>query len=95
MLAKLMDTNQGLLSEMLSAGCITWRQKEYIETAVAVTDRNERVLDILLRGSDLDFNKLLSCLIRSGQAHIANILSQDAAVGSIEAETETMQMKII
>jgi hypothetical protein len=70
----LIDSDHGLLAEMITADCISLRQKQFIESGTSSADRNSRLLDILRRGSESDFNKFIECLSKTGQQHVASIL---------------------
>jgi hypothetical protein len=64
-LVNLIDSGCGLLAEMITAECISLRQKQFIESGTSSADRNSRLLDILRRGSESDFNKFIECLSKN------------------------------
>jgi hypothetical protein len=72
-----LDSDHGLLAEMMTADCILLRQKQFIESGTSSADRNSRLLDILRRGSESDFNKFIECLSKTGQKHVASLLMED------------------
>lgn len=82
------DTKSGhLLPELLSAGCITWRQKHFVESATSQAESNSRLLDIVKRGSQSDFDKFVRCLEKTGQEHVGRMLLNNASVTLVIAET--------
>jgi len=48
-------------------------------------DKTERLLDIVRRGSETDFNTFIECLRRTGQGHVSGILQEDGTVAHIVA----------
>jgi hypothetical protein len=86
-LIKLIDISHGLVARMYAADCITWRQKDFIEAASSQSQRNMRLLDILERGSQSDFNKFLKCLDTTKQKHICRFLTTDSAIALMVAKT--------
>jgi hypothetical protein len=86
-LVELIDTERGLIAEMYAAGCITWRQKDFIETPTSKAERNIRLLNLMEKSCQLDFNKFMKCLKATGQKHVCRLLSPNAAVAIIVAKT--------
>jgi hypothetical protein len=86
-LVKIIDLNSGLLTQMLTARCITYRQKEYIESADTKSQGVERLLDAMRRVSQSDFDEFLDCLRKSGQEHVCCILLKDGVLTCTEAKT--------
>ena len=84
-LVRLIKSKDGLTAEMFSADCITWQQKEYIESTSRESESNKRLLDIVRRGSETDFAKVIECLNATGQHHVSRILTEDGAVAHIVA----------
>jgi len=66
-IVRLLDSKNGLLAELLSVDCITWRQKEYIESASTQSESNTRPVDLVRRGSETDFTKFITCLNKTAQ----------------------------
>lgn len=77
-LIELVDSKYGLLDELLSAGCITRRHKEWIEAAETNTQKNERLLYILQRRSVGDYEAFIRCLVKTKQHHVASLLATEA-----------------
>jgi hypothetical protein len=84
-LAELIDTKCGLLDELRASDCISWRQREYIESEDSIA----RLLDILSRGSEADFMKFIDGLRNTGQEHVVCMLLEDAAVALMIAKTRS------
>jgi Caspase recruitment domain len=87
-LAELIDTKHNLLAELLARDSISSRQKQYIESADSQANINRRLLDILRRGSENDFNKFIACLKKTGQEHVANVLMKDGVIAHVVAKTD-------
>ena len=83
--ADIIDTENGLLTELLATDCITDRQRKYVESAITELDRNGRLLDIVRRGSETNFNSFIRCLDITNQHHISCTLQTDVAVAHIVA----------
>jgi hypothetical protein len=66
----------GLLSAIMATGCITRHQKQFVESATSVMESNARILNKLIRGSEQDYSKFIDCLNKTGQPHVASILSE-------------------
>jgi len=100
-LLRYMNTGCELLSHLYAADCITGRQIEYIEAATTSTESTRRLLDIMRRGSEADFNKFIECLNKTNQKHVSRILLEDGVGVSLTAticgteDTEEEETKII
>lgn len=79
-LVAVIDSKNGLLTELFAEKCITWRHKEFIESAVSPSEHNKRLLEIVRRGSESDFDKFIDCLNNTGQQHVSRILLEDGVV---------------
>jgi len=84
-LVDIMNSKDGLTAELYAADCITGRQKEYIESATTQSKRNERLTDIVIRGSETNYHKFIEYLNNTGQRHVSRILMEDGAVACIVA----------
>jgi len=84
-LVHLINSKDGLIGELYAADCITSLQKEYIESASRQSKSNERLIKIVVRGSETDYHKLIKCLYNTGQRHVSRILMDDGAVAHIVA----------
>jgi hypothetical protein len=93
-LVRLIENRHGLVEQMYADDCITWQQKDFIETASSQPQRNMRLLDIVERGSQSDFNKFLKYLEATKQEHICNILITDPAVALVVAKTGCARMLV-
>jgi hypothetical protein len=61
-LIDIVDSRNGLLDELLSVRCINNRLKESLESKNTLSDRNELLLNSLLRKSIKDFRNFIGCL---------------------------------
>jgi len=68
-------TQDGLTQQMFDAGCITERQKRYIESPAWYMESNTRLLHVLRRGSQPDFDLFIGCLEKLKQDHVKNLLT--------------------
>jgi hypothetical protein len=82
-----LETKCGLLAILFASGCISSRQKQFIESAETQAVINARLLDILRRGSETDYMKFIDGLLRTGQHYLAKILQQDGVVTHIDFST--------
>jgi Caspase recruitment domain len=71
------DQGGGLLMQMLAAGCISQRQKDFIACGLTSAEKNQRLIDLLQRMSVNDYDCFVDCLMSSGQQHIASLLTND------------------
>jgi hypothetical protein len=90
-LTELIDCKNGLLAHLLSVDCITWRQKMFIESASSQLESNQRLLDIIRRGSESDFNRLLVGFLDTQQSYVHRLLFNDSAVPCIQAKLENAE----
>ena len=75
MLVTELRTSQGMLvDELFNDACITLRQVEFIKAPSISYERNTRLLGILIRGSQSDFDKFMDCLQRTGHEHVHEML---------------------
>jgi hypothetical protein len=81
------DLKNGLSASLYESGCITSLQKQFIESAELQANNNARLLEILRRGSEKDFNMFIDCLSKTGQEHLAKLLQEDGVVMPVVAET--------
>jgi hypothetical protein len=84
-LVELIDTKCGLLDELRASDCITRRQRDYIESEDSIA----RLLDILSRGSEVDFMKFIDGLRNTGQEHVVCMLLGDGVVPQLVAKTRS------
>jgi hypothetical protein len=61
-LIELIDSVNGLLDEMVAAGCINVHHKQKSKRKIRPSDKNEVLLEIIKRRSVLDFNRFITCL---------------------------------
>jgi Caspase recruitment domain len=69
-----LDTKNGLLDEMFSASCINKQHKQAVELRTTNACKNEVLLNILRRRSIGDYNKFLTCLVKTKQLQAAYLL---------------------
>ena len=75
-LLDLIDPNHAFVTELATAGCITWSQREHIINILQPRDRNDKLLEFLTRRSVADFQKFISVLAKE-QAHLVRLLHTD------------------
>jgi hypothetical protein len=78
-LIELLDSVNGLLDEMVAAGCISVLHKQRIEAQTTSFGKNEVLLHIIKRRSVSHFNAFIGCLQKTKQYHVASILKPNAA----------------
>ena len=71
----ILDTRNGLLDYCVAEGCLTAAQVEDIENQKSDGERNRLILRIFLRKGIDCVNKVLMCLIKSKQGHVASMLA--------------------
>ena len=64
------------LTELATAGCITWPQREHLMNIVQPRDRNDNLLEFLTRRSVADFQKFVDILSKE-HAHLVPVLVMD------------------
>jgi len=64
------------VTELATAGCITWPQREYLINIPQPGDRNDKLLEFLTRKSVADFQKFIKVLAKE-QAHLVHFLVTD------------------
>jgi len=72
-LLDLLDSNHVFLTELATAGCITWPQREHLLTIIQPRDINDQLMEFLLRRSVDDFNKFIRVLSKT-QTHLVRFL---------------------
>jgi len=72
-LLDLLDSNHAFLTDLSTAGCITWPQRRHIIDLIHERDRNDKLLEFLTRRSVADFNKFINILSKE-QAHLVSFL---------------------
>ena len=71
-----MDPNLEFVTELATAGSITWLQREHIIEIVHRRDRNDKLLEFITRRSVLDFNNFIKVLSKE-QEHLVPFLVTD------------------
>jgi len=84
-LKHLLNSQDSHTAELYAAGCIIWLQKEYIESAAKQSESNKRLIDIVIRESQINFHKFITCLDETGQRHVSRILIEDGTIAHIVA----------
>jgi len=64
------------VTELATAGCITWSQREHIINMLQPRDPNDKLLEFLTRKSVSDFQKFIDVLAKE-QAHLIPLLLTD------------------
>ena len=65
------------VTELATAGCITWPQREHLMNIVQPRDRNDKLLEFLTRRSVADFNKFINVLGKT-QHYLVPLLLTEA-----------------
>lgn len=71
------EHRSGLLTEMIAAGYISQRQKEFIECGATPGEINRRLIEVMRRSTVSDFDGFIKCLAATGQQHLASLLLTD------------------
>ena len=69
-----------LLDHLWAEKCINSHQRQDIRDEPKAFTRNELLFDIFTKRSYRDFVKLIHWLNELGQAHVANMLTQDGGI---------------
>lgn len=85
------DSNHGFVTELATAGCITWPQREHLVNIVQPRDRNDKLLEFLTRRSVADFKKFVEVLSME-QAFLVPLLVTD---GTGEKLLRNILVKIV
>lgn len=80
----------GVVARLAGDDCITWRQREFIENAPSASQRNKRLLDVIMRGSESCFEKFVRCLIHSGQRHVCRLLGVERMIAKTSGPARTL-----
>ena len=76
------------VTELASAGCITWPQREHLINTGQPRDRNDKLLEFLTRRSVADIQKFIDVLAKE-QAHLVPLLATDGG------ETFPISIKVL
>ena len=68
------------LTELASAGCITWLQREYLMDIILRRDRNERLAEFLTRRSVADFKKFIRVLAKEQEFLVPLLLADGGEI---------------
>jgi len=69
-------TDVAFVTELASAGCITWSQREHLNNMLQPRDRNVKLIEFLTRRSVAHFQKFVSILAKE-QPHIVSQFLSD------------------
>ena len=64
------------MTELASAGCITWPQRQHILDLVHERDRNDKLLEFITRRSVADYENFIKVLSKE-QAHLVPLMITD------------------
>jgi len=67
------DPNVVFVTELATAGCITWPQRDLIMDTAVRRDRNDKLLEFITRRSVADFQKFVNVLAKE-QAFLVPLL---------------------
>jgi len=65
------------VTELATAGCITWSQRDHVLSIARPLDRNDKLLQFLSRRSVTAFNRFINVLAKR-QANLVPLLLTDA-----------------
>lgn len=87
-LSKLIDTQcdntvNGLTTLLVEENCITEGHRQVIRAASGSEKRSSRLLTIVRRGSQRDFEKFLDCLGRSHQEYLRCVMEENGTVAHV------------
>ena len=71
-----MDSNHAFVTELATAGCITWPQREYLINIPQPRDRNDKLLEFVTRRSVGDYENFIKVLSKE-QAHLVPLMVTD------------------
>jgi len=72
------------VTELATAGCITWSQREHLNNMIQPRDRNVKLIEFLTRRSVAHFQKFINVLAKE-QAHLVpQFLSDGGKIFPIE-----------
>jgi len=69
----LLDADVSFVTELASAGCITWSQREHLNNILQPRDRNVKLIEFLTRRSVAHFQKFINVLAKE-QSHLVPVL---------------------
>ena len=70
------DSNVVFITELATAGCITWPQRDLIINTPIPRDRNDKLLEFITRRSVADFQNFIKILAKE-QAFLVPLLVTD------------------
>ena len=76
MLTSELDLSRGLLSELVSAGCINTEQMRLVERCAWRAERNGKLIDIISRRSQRHLQHFVDCLHRTQQHRLAALVTR-------------------
>jgi len=71
-----MVADVALVTELASAGCITWSQREHLNNILQPRDRNDKLIEFLARRSVADFEKFIKVIAKE-QYHLVPLFLTD------------------
>ena len=77
------DPNHAFVTQLATAGCITWPQRQHILDIPQSRDRNEKLLEFLTRRSVADYEKFVNVLANCEQAHLVCLLFADGGTNAV------------
>jgi hypothetical protein len=78
-LVKLLDMKNGCLEFCVSEGCLTAAQAQFIDSQTSDSECNRVAIDMVRRKSLACFRKVVGCLIKAKQSHVAYVLMGDSS----------------
>ena len=71
-----MEAHVSFVTELASAGCITWSQREHLNNILQPRDRNVKLIEFLTRRSVAHFQKFINVLAKE-QSHLVHVFLRD------------------
>jgi len=71
-----LEPNPAFVTELANAGCITWPQREHVMEILHRRDRNDKLLEVLMRRSVANYNNFIKVLSKE-QSHLVQLLVTD------------------
>jgi hypothetical protein len=88
---ELIDPSNGLLDELVSSGCINYRQLHRIDVEATDEHKNKRLLRILLRKSVGDFENFIECLLKTKQPQVVSLIAPDEVTNAKPLRKEILE----
>ena len=92
-LIEFIDSENGLLDEMLAADCINIRQRQLVKNRSTDIEKNEIMIKLINSGSIAMYNTFIQCLLLTKQHHVVSLL-RPSLLGDIPPLSDEQQSRI-